>query len=400
MKLSITKFGLPLALLLLAIPASAQVRDGVGYSSLTICNRGTIPFNVVVAMDNEPLPAIHRWNVYGWFFIDPKGCKKVHHSSLGPPAYIGFGYYDVQGQFGAGSIDQVPDIGFLEYNWVQAAMYGKSKVPVLTKTSKKLCVNQSGVSYTLNDSPETNCSTLDPQGSTGPYFPFATTLFFQPMPSRCVGGTYGISVSCGGGHYYLNVVASPNGWHMSASRGSASESGTDQPAADSGSSFDDFLKGMLENSRKQQAFDEAKKKAEEAQRLEAVKKAIEARRTNPVWISYEKEQQAKWGAPSVSAGDYNAVWKGKQMHVSGTVARVSVANGNPRWLTLRFSESPNGAFVVCSPSPSIFSGLFGNDLNALVGKKVEVIGYVQGTYCDGTDGSIRVVDSDSVRLLQ
>jgi hypothetical protein len=28
-------------------------------------------------------------------------------------------------------------------------------------------------------------------------------------------------------------------------------------------------------------------------------------------------------------------------------------------------------------SPSIFTGLFGNDLNDLIGKKVEVIGYVE-----------------------
>jgi hypothetical protein len=43
-------------LLLIALGVAPPVRaQDVGYSSLTIYNRGTIPFNVVVAMDNEPL---------------------------------------------------------------------------------------------------------------------------------------------------------------------------------------------------------------------------------------------------------------------------------------------------------------------------------------------------------
>jgi len=117
-------------------------------------------------MDNEPLPATHRWSVNGWYFIEPKGCKTVIQTSFGTPAYIGFGYYDARKQFGAGIIDQVPDIGFLQYNWVQAAMYRKSRVPVRTKANKRLCVSHSPAGYTLNDSPETNCSTLHPQGST------------------------------------------------------------------------------------------------------------------------------------------------------------------------------------------------------------------------------------------
>jgi hypothetical protein len=121
----------------------------------------------------------------------------VIQTSFGPPAYIGFGHYDARKQFGAGIIDQVPDIGFLQYNWVQAAMYGKSRVPVLTKANKRLCVSHSPVGYTLNDSPETNCSTLHPQGSTAQYFPLAATLFFQPMMSSCSGSP----VSCYGGHY-------------------------------------------------------------------------------------------------------------------------------------------------------------------------------------------------------
>src|SRR6266850_1300695 len=124
------------------------------------------PLQCVVAMDNEPLPATHRWSVNGWYFIEPKGCKTVIQTSFGTPAYIGFGYYDARKQFGAGIIDQVPDIGFLQYNWVQAAMYRKSRVPVLTKANKRLCVSHSPAGYTLNDSPETNCSTLHPQGST------------------------------------------------------------------------------------------------------------------------------------------------------------------------------------------------------------------------------------------
>jgi hypothetical protein len=159
------------------------------------------------------------------------------------------------------------------------------------------------------------------------------------------------------------------------------------------------IPGAAAETRESQLAEEAGTKAEEAERLAEAEKVRQKRAADPVWIRYEKEQQEKWGTPRVSVGDYTSLWKGKQMHLSGTVARVSVATGTPSWLSMRFSESPNDAFVVCSPSPSIFTGLLGNDLNDLIGKRVEVIGYVESPLCGGVGGSIRVVSSDSIRLL-
>jgi hypothetical protein len=84
--------------------------------------------------------------------------------------------------------------------------------------------------------------------------------------------------------------------------------------------------------------------------------------------------------------------------VRGTVSRVSVKfGGRPFWLTIFFKESPNAAFVVCSPYPDMFQETIG-DLYALVGKTLEVSGEVESSMCAGKAASIRVVDSQHYRV--
>jgi hypothetical protein len=116
------------------------------------------------------------------------------------------------------------------------------------------------------------------------------------------------------------------------------------------------------------------------------------------------------GAPEARAGggpatlaaqspaSYSPAWMGQNRVVRGTVSRVDIkSTGYPRWLTIYFKESPDAAFVVCSPHPDMFQETVG-DLYRLVGKTLEVTGQVEGSMCAGKGGSIRVLESMAYRV--
>lgn len=103
--------------------------------------------------------------------------------------------------------------------------------------------------------------------------------------------------------------------------------------------------------------------------------------------------------PSVqSPAAYSAAWMGQNRVVRGTVSRINLdMKGYPRWLTIYFKESPDAAFVVCSPAPEIFQDAVGQ-LYALVGKTVEVTGQVEDAYCASKAASIRVVSASDFHI--
>jgi len=381
-----------------AAPGNAQ---DVGYGYLTVCNKGTVAISVVSALEDRDFG--YRLDVSGWWALSPGDCQVVvrrqgfdgYSGERAAPAYVGFAFFDAQHQGTAGRIDSAPDLGKWQNNWFQAMTSGVMEGPVLTRSSKTLCVHRAQMGY-RQTSESANCATLHAEGDAGPFFPLSAALRFEPVVSWYSSATNEMV----GGDYYLDVAPRPNDLELHASAGSAREHDGSDVAEDSSDDSDLLKQFMIAVAEAKERAD-AEKKAEEAARLEANRKVLEARRTDPVWIAYEQQQQQKWGAPRASPGDYSAAWNGKQMHVSGTVAEVSVVEGHPSWLTVRFRESPSGAFVVCSPSPSIFTGLFGDDLNAIVGKQIEVIGEVESPpYCRGTAGNIRVLDSDGVRMLE
>ena len=91
---------------------------------------------------------------------------------------------------------------------------------------------------------------------------------------------------------------------------------------------------------------------------------------------YMEEQQKKWNAPLSSVGKYDPQWMGKEMHLGGTVSRVTVKPGRPPWLIVHFTESPDSTFVVSTRDPEWFQEMFGKDYSGLIGKTLEVIGHV------------------------
>jgi hypothetical protein len=114
--------------------------------------------------------------------------------------------------------------------------------------------------------------------------------------------------------------------------------------------------------------------------------------------AYARPGTAPAPMPVQSPASYGAAWMGQDRVIRGTVSRVSVRSGaRPYWLTIFFKESPDAAFVVCSPYPDMFQETVG-DLYRLVGKTLEVTGQVEGSMCAGKGASIRVVDSQHYRV--
>jgi hypothetical protein len=112
----------------------------------------------------------------------------------------------------------------------------------------------------------------------------------------------------------------------------------------------------------------------------------------------ESVQVRAASASGESPASYSAAWKRQTKTIRGTVARVDVKAGSyPKWLTIYFRESPDGAFVVCSPYPDMFIDKLG-DLYRLVGKTLEVTGIVESSMCAGKGGSIKVVESGAYKV--
>ncbi len=234
-------FGL---LAFLVFTGSYAYADSYGSALLTICNKGSEPINVVVALKDRLWPVVHTWEVSGWKSIAPGHCELVYRE-LGRPAYIGFGFADSQGHITyAGHIDQAPDFGWNGF------------ARVLTKAEKRVCVRSQGMAYEIRDdpTPALDCASFHSDGKDpGGYVPLASALYFLPVPMHCWDTGIAGQPPCSGGDYYLNVKPTANDRDLHASVGS--ESGNDQSATEPGIG-DAIIKALgnaAEENRKAQA---------------------------------------------------------------------------------------------------------------------------------------------------
>ncbi|MFN8006020.1 MAG: hypothetical protein U0V70_03105 [Terriglobia bacterium] len=97
--------------------------------------------------------------------------------------------------------------------------------------------------------------------------------------------------------------------------------------------------------------------------------------------------------PHFRASSYDPRWLGKNVEVRGTIERVDVErSGNPKYATLHFKES--GAVTGFSPHSDMLQEMYGANLEALIGKVVEVYGEVN-PWRGG--GGVRIIDRDQVK---
>jgi hypothetical protein len=151
-------------------------------------------------------------------------------------------------------------------------------------------------------------------------------------------------------------------------------SGKEQSPAGTGNRYGDFLKALA-------------KAEEEEPKKPPVQTQMAARD--------QEENHQRWAGSHQSPASYDPQWMGQNIVVTGTVSRVEVTPGHPPWVTIYFKESPDAAFVVCSPYPDMFQEKVGPDLSVLIGRTLQAAGQVESPYCGHKvpKGSIRVVES-------
>jgi hypothetical protein len=169
-----------------ALPVDAQTLD--------VCNKGTVTVEVVVAerKDTLSVPGTGYWVITGTT-VAPRTCQRVYDEGRGQfaglkyPAYIGFGFADSHGQWGAGTIDRAPDMG------ASTTLWGLTGPRILSQSEKPLCVRQDKTDYRTQDPlRQFNCATLTIPNSIGqgPYVPLTTVLYFQPEAPHWAGDPF------------------------------------------------------------------------------------------------------------------------------------------------------------------------------------------------------------------
>jgi hypothetical protein len=335
-----------------ALPLHAQ--------TLNVCNKGTVTVEVVVASRKGMAVIVPYYWVIEGTSIAPGVCEFVYvDAGSAYHAFIGFGFSYSEGQWGAGTVDPLPDMG--------STVWGFSPHPIMSKGAKTLCVRRDKTLYRLDvDNPETDCATLrlGARGEDvghGPFVPLAAVLYFQPEAKRWypdgMGGTYSL-----GGQYYLNVAPKPGDRDVHASV--STESGEDRRSPE-----------------QKKADAELRKKAGEA----VARESAERERHERVVAEWDKEKSiARSDIKSVA--DYSPDWMSKPVSVKGTVSRLEV---QPMWVVVHFQESPSGAFVACfrrrlreeGEKGPIYEGANGRDYSELIGKTVNVYGSVGRPAC-------------------
>lgn len=400
MRHSGTKSGLRLALLLIALGAASTLRAQVVYThaNLTVCNKGTVGVSVVVAERSLAINLMEVLHVDGWVVVEPGACQQVYHETemgqieRAQTAYIGFGFRDAQHRFVTGTVDPVPDFGRLLFD------------KILTKSDFKFCATNNRVFYNIKDAAfyhtedptHNNCANFHPDrvasvANDGPFFSLAAALYFQPVTGSCA------LYDCRDSDYFLNVAPgrSDGDGNLHASLGSPS--GATVEPADPAKGLADLRTAVaqvqLQQARNQQA---AREEAQKQTKAAAAAGVRDAQVPAQIVRRNEENNRQRWAGSRQSPASYDPQWMGQNIVVVGTVSRVEVApGGSPQWVTIYFKESPNAAFVVCSPYPDLFQEKVGLDLSVMVGKTLQAAGQVESPYCGHKvpKGSIRVVES-------
>lgn len=390
--------------------------DEVG-AVLTVCNHGTVPVELVAAIRID--------NIFGdvWQFsgstMAPQDCIAVnnHH---GTPSYIAFGFTDSKGEWGSGSIAEVPDLGS-----VQRSILGKQE-RILTGATNTICAQKDATRYTIDDL-SVDCARLKVDSldlGHGPFLPLASALYFQPETHECDDSYNGQSCELAWTHYYLNIFPSATDRELHAIQVTKSAAAVpeheEDPMDQSGQILAQVLKAVInaaDADSKRRA--QAKLDAEEAQLKQAREQqaareqrdkqilAADAAGNPNVKVQAQmvrreaEDNRQRWAGGPHSPAAYDPKWMGQNVAIVGTVSRVEVdQNGSPQWVTIYFKESPDATFVVCSPYPDLFQEKVGLNLSALVGKTLEAAGQVESPYCGGNTpkGSIRVVESTQWKI--
>lgn len=380
-------------LLLILFGAALPLRAQIEYHSarLDVCNKGTVPVEVVTARKNELFQLYYEVESTA---IAPQRCERAYSNYASEPVYIAFGFADSKGQWGSGKMARVPDLG-------SNVVFFRT-VPVLTSSTKVICARKDQTHYVAQNDLPSDCATFQPSPVTiglrtvgdvghGPFLPLTAAVYFGPAGQTCSNLP---GQGCSGGDYYLNISPSANDRELHAAVGT--ESGVDaivEPPVDPATALKN-LDAALANLRKMYPAPEPAPAATPQPRVRMVPGGGSDPAIKAALAEQEKE---KWKSPMFPVSAYEPQWLGKTLVLRGTVARVEVEkDGYPMWVHIFFKESPDSTVTACSPYPDMIQKMFGNNFSGLIGKTVEMAGQVE-KFCK-PNASIRIVDPAQIRV--
>jgi hypothetical protein len=338
-------------------PALQDIPD---LTHLEVCNQGD---ETVYAFNASKAGTI------AWMKIEPGGCDNVYAQAAPgvDPAYIGFALKNRDGRL-VSVPSNVPNAGT-----------NANGVPLFRSASTAFCAHPYPEDFSLftsDGNSGAHCDDYVSKKISDPvhrrYAAYSSSVYFSPSLDCSVLG------SCQGNSYQLDVnVAADRGRITLVRPPTPMEIGMK------------FLAQMLV------AYEKAKVDSEQQQLAELQNRFARFKAGSAMsW----QEQWEK--APQISAAQYDSSLMTSTVIVRGVIDHYRVDTRRfPQWITIFFRDAPGGPFVVCSPYPDMFQEVVGLNLNALVGKTLEVVGPVEGVMCSADPGgppltgSIRVVES-------
>jgi hypothetical protein len=254
-----------LLLFIAAMPSPAQPAPALGTASavhLYVCNKGTVPVEVIAAQKNDPILGVIGklyWDVNG-ITVSPGECKHVYGTTAGYSAYIGFGLADAKGQWGSGRMAQVPDVGSY-VRWFHSQK-------VLTGAAVALCAQKDATSYRTDGDLPASCTGLKymtdfsghlitPDLKYGPLLPLTSALYLEADGQTCTEA--GSPSPC---NYYLNISPSAGDRELHAAAGT--DDGAEDAKADGGDSVGTQVIKAIAKSAAEDAQKQAQRQAQVA----------------------------------------------------------------------------------------------------------------------------------------
>jgi len=364
-----------------APPAAAQEEDQ-GPASLTLCNKGTRTVNVAFGLHDMVLVA-PSLRVVAWQTVKAAECKDVYESGsinyVPLPAYLAFAFMGPQGQVTPARVASIPDIGAWEHRSAyMSARFPSGQGPALTRSTRQLCVSAEPQDYTVPFNAAVNCASPRPQGAQGARSPITAQVLFHPSGRTCVSNVAG-DLLCSGGRYYLDVAPKAGDLELHATHGDHADESVAQPLTP-----EQIAAGLANGARE----------------VTAIANAIVNGRPIPGTrgdepLDFSQKRARWWTSATRPAASYQATWIGQIVVVRGTVASIG---GSGMDAAIVLKESPKTALTVCPQYPNRLRQVYGEDLNLLVGKTIEVTGEVERYEPCGTGATIRIFELEQFRV--
>ena len=371
-------------LLFCALPAAAQ--DFV----LAVCNGGKIAIDAFAVAGAPPAP-VH---------IAPDACEKIYEGGKNDPAYVGFGFSDAKGQWGAPR----------RYNLMPPL-----SARVLTRANQTVPVRRGNQTVTTAAqfrfrAEDKVCSTTG--GGTASPNQDALRPSATPV-ERARAAAMDSNVHTGGGstvcsyYYYEMIVAAYADTHELEFLTDCERCPTKSVLSPREEAALLAGKDLLELATTPSGLARATPAAvgQIVQRAVTGKDAMTGKEPPPrkrpdftPHLQYWPEFTVALAAAGASGGLPPGV--PRVITVRGTVSRIQEAppNASEHWIDILFKEAPDGRFDVCSLGPEILSDAYGpNFRTALIGQVIEVEGEIERAYCKGFKGNIRITLAHQAR---